>query len=189
VSAPPSESAPTTGQPASARTTTTVGARIASRPDGTGAPTRRTSPGGTASPDGLTVDRLGIAAPVDLIDTGLDGVLRPPSDVRRVGLWAPGARPGDDVGTVVLAGHVSDRQQGRGALWPLRESRPGDRVTVDGIAYEVTHVETRPKSDLPKGIWTVEGRPVLVIITCGGQVRRGTYTHNVLVYAVPVQAP
>ncbi len=56
--------------------------------------------------------------------------MRIPRDARRVGWYRFGPRPGGGAGSVVLAAHVDSRTQGLGVFYPLRNTDPGDRVTV-----------------------------------------------------------
>lgn len=138
------------------------------------------------APGRLTIPTLGITAPVIPVSTGRDGVLHPPADIRTVGRWTGGALPGDPVGTVVITGHLDSRTQGRGALYSLGTARPGQEVSVGGVAYEVVAVRTYGKQALPQDIWTPGGPPRLILITCGGRFTGGHYESNTVVYALPV---
>ena len=91
----------------------------------------------------------------------------------------------------MVVGHV-DSRRGPAVFYRLGELRPGDRVVVGlqgGRArpFLVERVERRPKTALPnQRIWNRTRRPVLRLITCGGQLRpfhRGHYRDNLIVYA------
>lgn len=143
--------------------------------------------GEDAGPPRLTVPALGILAPVVDITTGPDGVLHPPTDVRQVGWLSSSARPGADEGTTVLVGHLDSRTKGKGALYSLGASRPGDRITVNGVEYTTAAIRNYPKQALPQDLWATGGQPRLVIITCGGRFDTATrsYEQNTVVYALP----
>ena len=76
--------------------------------------------------------RLGAAAidaPVSRV--GIDTRRRARSASRqtssRVGWWRDGAAPGDESGTVLIAGHVDSAKDGAGAFYALKSARRGDR--------------------------------------------------------------
>ena len=96
----------------------------------------------------------------------------------------------------MLAAHVDSRTQGPGAFYPLRNTDPGDRVTVvtnDGrrSTYRVVAREFFRKRALPlEELFRRDGREVLTLITCGGPylADAGGYQDNVVVSAVPVRS-
>ncbi|MGM0619117.1 MAG: sortase domain-containing protein [Actinomycetota bacterium] len=146
------------------------------------------------APVALRLPGLGVTAPLDPVGLEPDGAMEIPHDIRRVGWYEPGVLPGSPNGTAVLSGHVDSREQGRGALWDLKAMDVGDEVTIeheDG-RNSTWRVEARTsylKEQLPIGdIFTRFGDPRLVLITCGGEFDRSArrYTHNIVVYAVPV---
>jgi LPXTG-site transpeptidase (sortase) family protein len=114
-----------------------------------------------------------------------------PEDVRTVGWYRYGSRPGTSSGSSVLSGHVDDRVQGRGAFADLGEVEPGDPVEVelaDGtrLAYRVRTVERIGKDELAVDqLFTRSGAPRLTLVTCGGDFDRTTrsYEQNVVVTA------
>ena len=122
--------------------------------------------------------------------------MRIPRDARRVGWYRFGPRPGGGAGSVVLAAHVDSRTQGLGAFYPLRDTDPGDRVTVltDGgrwSTYRVVARELFQKRALPlEDLFRRDGREVLTLITCGGPylADAGGYQDNVVVSTVPVRS-
>ena len=109
------------------------------------------------------------------------------------GWYRYGSAPEDPEGNTVIAGHVAT-PDGPGALAPLKKAKPGMRVTVttaDGeeYEYEITGREAIVKKALPVDeIFARDGRPVLVLITCGGEYIRELRSHrdNIVVTAVPV---
>jgi sortase (surface protein transpeptidase) len=90
---------------------------------------------------------------------------------------------------------VATREDGKGALAALREAEPGMEVivtTADGTEhrYEVTGREAIVKKALPVAeIFARDGRPLLVLITCGGEYNPQLRSHrdNIVVTATPVE--
>ena len=146
------------------------------------------------APVSLRLPSLGVVAPLDAVGLESDGAMEIPHDIRRVGWYELGVKPGAPAGTAVLSGHVDSREQGRGALWGLRTMDVDDEITVeheDGrtTTWRVVARTSYVKEQLPiPEIFTRFGDPRLVLITCGGDFDRAArrYTHNVVVYAVPV---
>jgi hypothetical protein len=142
----------------------------------------------------IDVPARGIAAPVQPVGVAADGQMALPDDVEQVGWYRFGARPGD-AGSAVIAGHVDDRDQGAGALFPLREAEPGDEVAVTDDAGRVTRWsvvsrEVLHKEEVPvDALFDRAGPPRLVLITCGGPFlpEHRSYRDNVVVVAEPVE--
>ena len=116
-----------------------------------------------------------------------------PADVDRMGWYRFGPAPGDD-GSAVIAGHVDDREQGLGAMAPLRDAAVGDEVVVSDAAgtstrWRVVSRELIQKQVLPLDrLFTREGPARLTLITCGGPflAEFGSYRDNVVVVAEPL---
>lgn len=157
------------------------------RPRGAAAQDRRPTPTSVAIP------RLGIRAPITISDVDTrSGALAVPQNIDRVGWWRDGAAPGDDAGTILLAGHVDSARRGAGAFFALRGARRGDTVELradDGRTrrWRVTTVRRVRKRALPTAIFTRSGDRRLVLVTCGGPFdeRAGQYRDNVVVTARP----
>ncbi|GAA3556816.1 hypothetical protein GCM10022197_10000 [Microlunatus spumicola] len=135
----------------------------------------------------------GDAAPVQPAATR-DGELQVPEDVQHVGWWDGSARAGDPFGNTVIAGHVDSATDGLGFFVRLPSLKKGETVTLRGpgghhLAYTVTSIRTIKKDALATGSAAFEqtGDPHLVLITCGGDYRRGEggYDSNVVVTAKP----
>lgn len=145
-------------------------------------------------PTRLVIPALGVDATVRPVGVQPDGAMVIPAAPTSVGWYRFGSAPDDDAGTTVIAGHVATREDGAGALAPLRRAEPGMRVTVttaDGTRhrYRVEGRESIVKKALPVDeIFARDGRPVLVLITCGGEYIPELRSHrdNVVVTAVPV---
>ncbi|WP_148615538.1 class F sortase [Nocardioides rubriscoriae] len=147
---------------------------------------QRTTVGGT-----LSVDRVGVR--VSVVGVGLDrGAVAVPDRRDRIGWLRTTAAPGDLIGASVLAGHVSDRPGGLGAL---RDVRRGDEVRWSSEhgteRYEVRAVRRFARSrGLPAEVFRTDGPRVLHLVTCSGLRRtadgRIYYVDNLVVTAVRV---
>jgi hypothetical protein len=146
------------------------------------------------APTRLVITALGVEARVDDVGVQEDGAMVIPAAPTSVGWYRYGAAPSDARGNTVIAGHVATREDGPGALAPLRDAKPGMRVTVttvDGTKhdYKVVGREAIVKKALPVDeIFARDGRPLLVLITCGGEYLPELRSHrdNIIVTAVPV---
>ncbi|MGY2066976.1 class F sortase [Blastococcus sp. SYSU DS0619] len=145
------------------------------------------------APVRLHLPARGISAPIDPVGVAGDGQMELPEDVDRVGWYRFGPEPGTD-GNAVLAGHVDDREQGIGALFPVRDAEPGDELTVTDAAGETTRWRVVSRELVQKQVLPLEeifartGPPRLVVITCGGPFlpEFRSYRDNVVVVAEPV---
>jgi hypothetical protein len=144
-------------------------------------------------PTRLVIHALDVDARVDDVGVQDDGAMVIPAAPTSVGWYRYGSAPSDPAGNTVIAGHVATREDGPGALAPLRNARPGMRVTVttadgDRHDYEVVGREAIVKNALPVDeIFARDGRPLLVLITCGGEYLPELRSHrdNIIVTAVP----
>ena len=106
-------------------------------------------------------------------ETGTDGVLRLPTDVRRAGWWDGSARLGDPLGSVIIAAHVDSLDQGLGVFAQLLSVRPGDDVVVGAgkltQRFEVVRANLMPKTSLTASspLYSAPSAARLVLITCG----------------------
>ncbi|MGY5884262.1 class F sortase [Modestobacter lacusdianchii] len=177
-SAPPAPSSPGTAVPAPAVATRDAAPTAVPR---------------LPTPRRVTVPAWGVDAPLDPMGVAPDGQMALPDDVDRVGWYRFGPVPGA-AGSAVLAGHVDDREQGLGALAPLRSAAVGDEVLVTDEAgttsrWRVTSRELITKQGLPLDrLFAREGEPRLVLVTCGGPFlpEYRSYRDNVVVVAEPV---
>ncbi len=148
------------------------------------------------APSRLVIPELGVDATVTGVGVQDDGAMVIPAAPTSVGWYRYGSAPGDPEGNTVIAGHVATREDGPGALAPLRGATPGMRVSVttpDGTThrYEIVGRELVVKKALPVDeIFARDGSPLLVLITCGGEYLPELRSHrdNVVVTAVPVTA-
>jgi LPXTG-site transpeptidase (sortase) family protein len=150
-------------------------------------------PAAPALPARLRIGTIAVAAPVVAVGVDERGAMAVPNDVRTVGWYRFGPRPGATSGSSVLSGHVDDRVQGRGAFAKLADVKPGDPVEVelaDGtpLGYRVRTIERVAKDALPTDrLFARSGPPRITLITCGGAFDWTTRTHteNVVVTAEP----
>jgi hypothetical protein len=147
----------------------------------------------TAVPVRLRIAAIGVSAAVVPVGVAADGTLGIPASPSVVGWWAGGSSPGRTSGATVLVGHVDSSALGPGALFRLRQLRPGATVTLiaggQAWRYAVRAVRAYAKAGLPSAaVFGQRVTPRLIIITCGGQFDAvtGHYRDNIVVYAVPV---
>jgi sortase (surface protein transpeptidase) len=153
-----------------------------------------TDPAESPAPVRIQIPALGVDSAVDPVGVAAGGEMAIPDDVDRVGWYRFGPVPGA-AGSAVLAGHVDDREQGLGALAPLREATVGEEVVVTDAAgtttrWRVVSRELITKEVLPLDrLFARSGPPRLVLITCGGPFlpEYRSYRDNVVVVAEPVR--
>ena len=151
----------------------------------------RKPPAGSSRPTSIRLPRLGVRASVRPVE--IDGDLESlhvPNDIRTAGWWNDSSAPGAKSGATLIAGHVDSAKRGTGAFFRLKSARRGDSITLrtgDGKTrrYRVTRVQRVRKSRLPSSIFSREGSPRLVLVTCGGPFANGHYRDNVVVTATP----
>lgn len=161
--------------------------------------TPQTSPTGSTArrrgtPTRLSIPALHVTAPVRVVGVASDGQMQIPNDVRTVGWYRWSAPPGATRGATVLAGHVDSATQGLGSLFRLSTVTAGARIqlhTSNGatLRYRVVARQSYLKTVVPlASIFSLTGRPRLVVVTCGGvfDAKARSYESNIVVTAVPV---
>jgi sortase (surface protein transpeptidase) len=147
-------------------------------------------PADPAGPTTISIPSIGVQATVVGVGLGADGAMQIP-DPDQVGWYTLGPRPGAP-GPAVLVGHV-DSRTGPAVFARLHQLRPGDELLVSQRGgttsrFIVGRLERHPKTSLPTNrIWTTATRPLLRLITCGGNFDHSTghYRDNLIVYASP----
>lgn len=143
-----------------------------------------------SEPTRVDIEAVGVHAPLTALGLDRKGDFEVPA-LRRpheAGWFEPGPTPGE-FGPAVLLGHVDTDRSGPAVFFKVKDLEAGDAIEVtreDGIVvvYEVTGVESYPKKRLPyEEVFGVRAEPVLRLITCGGDFKRGNYTENVVVFA------
>jgi hypothetical protein len=120
----------------------------------------------TASPESVTAGALGV-----------------PDNPHDVGWWMP------STAELVIDGHVDMEGAGPGALYEVRNLRPGAQVVVQTANgpehWTIDRVRTYQKGQVPPGLFRWQGNAArLVIMTCGGPFDFAThhYYDNVVAY-------
>ena len=151
------------------------------------------APAAAVPPTRLSAPAATIDADVVPVGVTPDGAMEVPEDVDELGWYRHGPGLGDSTGSIVLAGHVDSRTQGRGAFFALRDLAPGDELRLaaaDGTTgiWVVTGRSTIDKEEIPlEELFRRDGPPRLVLVTCGGDfdADRRSYRSNVVVTAEP----
>lgn len=139
-------------------------------------------------PTRISIPAIDVDARLTAVGLNDDGSMEVP-EFGRAAWYDLGPRPGEP-GPAVIVAHV-DSYEGPDVFFRLRELVAGDRIRVrhrDGSSshFVVRAREQRRKEELPVGrIWNDTRRPVLRLVTCGGDFDRGerSYRSNVIVYA------
>ena len=145
-----------------------------------------------ARPTVVEVPAIDVRAEILKVGLNQDGSMEVPP-FGSAGWYRKGPRPGQP-GPAVVVAHV-DSYKGPDVFFRLHELRRGDRVIVhraDGSAgrWSVVRSEQTPKDELPvERIWNDTRRPVLRLVTCGGNFNQATghYEDNITVYLEPVR--
>jgi sortase (surface protein transpeptidase) len=122
-----------------------------------------------------------------------DGEMELPTNTAVAGWYRFGPDPASGAGATVLAAHVDSLVYGLGPFSRLKGLGVGSTVTVttaDGAAhaYTITSSTRVAKEEIDlDSVFTRDGPPVLVMMTCGGQFNHetGHYLDNILVTATP----
>lgn len=136
----------------------------------------------------LGIEAIDLDAPLQPIGLTAGGNVGVPSDVRYVGWYKHGPKPGEP-GNAVLDGHVSVRGLGSGVFKNLNKLQPGDviRVTESGVSqkFEVLSTESYDVASAPKEkIFGATNERRLNLITCSGKWDKDKkdYTERLVVY-------
>lgn len=146
------------------------------------------------TPVRLRIPALGIDASVAAFGVKGDGQMAVPDDADTVAWYEYGPSPGED-GSAVLAGHV-DYDGRRGVFFTLSRLDAGDEVVVEFAAGGPRTFIVRERASIGKRALPIDelfrrrGRPVLTLITCGGEFDAAarSYRSNVIVRAEPADA-
>jgi hypothetical protein len=130
----------------------------------------------------VRIPSLQVSAPASP-ESASGGTLGVPDDPHEVGWWMP------TTSELVIDGHVDMEGAGPGALYQVRNLRPGAQVTIQTSAgpehWRIDGVRTYEKGQLPSGLFSWQGGSArLVIVTCGGPFDYAThhYYDNVVAY-------
>jgi len=143
-------------------------------------------------PTRLTIPDIDVATSLVQLGLNADKTVEVPADPAKAGWYRLGPAPGRP-GSAVILGHV-DSLEGPAVFARLRTLAPGARVDVEGAdgfvaRFAVSKVAVYANSDFPATkVYRNGGKPVLTLVTCGGEYDRsqGGYQANVVVTAVYV---
>jgi sortase (surface protein transpeptidase) len=143
------------------------------------------------APVHLDIPALGVDAPIVPVGVEARGTMEVPEDVSTAGWYRFGPLPGAR-GSAMVIGHVDSRTQGPGVFFGLSKLPLGERIGIQldgGPTQFFVSVARRfiDKDELPLDLYARDGPPRLTLVTCGGgfDERSRSYSHNVVVYAVP----
>lgn len=138
----------------------------------------------------LTIDKYNVKARILPLGVTKDNQLDSPNNVHDVGWYSVSSKPGQN-GAMLMDGHVSSWDT-PGVFYNLKNLVTKDIVQIergDGtlFTYEVVATETYPvdRVDMSKAQRPIDPlRPGLNLITCGGEVIKGTnkFTHRTIVF-------
>ncbi|MEV0988174.1 sortase [Streptomyces sp. NPDC049949] len=145
-----------------------------------------------SKPTGMKIDAAGVDAKrmVDLkveATTGELGVPNADTDADNPGWWTGGATPGER-GVSVLVAHF-DTKHGPALMENVKKIGLGDLIEVpreDGrtAKFRIREIEDVDKKDFPTDkVYGETRRPELRLLTCGGEIKDGHRTNNVILYA------
>jgi hypothetical protein len=175
LAAPPLTPGPRASVPDARRATSAAGQRVPFVPTTIVLPSGHTAP---VSPSGVLPD----------------GSLVIPDRPDQVGWWDGGARAGDALGSLVIAGHVDSRTFGLGILAELKWVKAGSVIEVragsERQRYQVYQAVQVSQQSLATDdeFFRQDGPHRLVVITCGGPFDRSRhrYLDNYIVLARPI---
>lgn len=141
-------------------------------------------------PTGLRIPAAGVDA-TSMLDlaVGADDALEvPPVDkADEPGWWTGGVTPGEK-GAAVLVAHY-DTAKGPALMKDVAKVRMGDEIEVpraDGstATFKVREIEQVDKKNFPTHkVYGATDRPELRLLTCGGPIKDGHRTDNIILYA------
>ncbi|MBJ3806151.1 class F sortase [Streptomyces flavofungini] len=141
-------------------------------------------------PTGLRIPAAGVDAR-RMLDLGIgpDRELEvpPASEADVPGWWTGGVTPGQKGAAVVVAHY--DTANGPALLRNVAKVRAGDRIMVpraDGstATFKVRAIQQVGKEDFPTHkVYGATDRPELRLVTCGGPIKDGHRTDNIILYA------
>lgn len=144
---------------------------------------RSTTTSDRAASRRLVIPAIGVDAGIIPVGINRAGELAVGGSVRSVYRWRYGVVAGQP-GSAVLAGHTWSR--GNGVFDRLGSLRPGNRVRVGKVRFEVTRVRrvTRMAPKEVRGLFSDRGPARLVLITCGDRNNAtGVYRTRIIVNA------
>lgn len=146
----------------------------------------------TSLPRRIIIPAIGVDAEVEPVGIGMSGSMAVPHQYDAVGWYKLGTPPGE-VGSAVMAGHVTDGLLMPGVFNRIPELLPGDEIVIitdsdETLHFNVTKTETYPLSVVPLDELFYnerQGAAGLNLITCQGDwlSEEQTYDKRIVVYA------
>lgn len=125
------------------------------------------------TPSRLKIDKIGVDAPVLALGTAPDGSQEVPTTLTDTAWWRDGSHPGAS-GNAVIAGHAAHALTDDGVFDKLGALKNGDQFQIvadEGtVDYTVTgrdEIETANFADYADRIYSRDGDPGSVLMTCG----------------------
>ncbi|MEU9179738.1 sortase [Streptomyces sp. NPDC048550] len=115
------------------------------------------------------------------------GVPNADTDANNPGWWTGGVTPGEK-GVSVLVAHF-DTKHGPALMKDVKKIKLGDLIEVpreDGrtAKFKIREIEDVNKKDFPTDkVYADTQRPELRLLTCGGGIKDGHRTNNIIFYA------
>lgn len=145
-----------------------------------------------SKPTGMKIDSAGVDAKkmVDLKVDPASGELGVPdaeTDANNPGWWTEGVTPGEK-GAAVLVAHF-DTKYGPALMKNVKKIKLGDVIEVsreDGktAKFKIREIEDVDKKKFPTDkVYGDTNRSELRLLTCGGELKDGHRTNNVIFYA------
>lgn len=133
------------------------------------------------SPRLIHIPKINVTARVFSVGLDEQGRIDIPRNVNDTGWFDKSVKPGKP-GAVVIDGHVSS-QSSHGVFYDLKKLKEGDEIVIERgdrstIRYTVSVIKTYDfdKVDMQAVLAPVHsGKPGLNLITCGGEVIKGTH--------------
>ncbi|MGW0732879.1 sortase domain-containing protein [Streptomyces sp. NPDC002851] len=142
-------------------------------------------------PTGLRIPSAGVDADsmVGLTTDGSGelGVPDPDTEADKPGWWTGSVTPGED-GASVLVAHY-DTANGPALMKDLKKIKLGDAIEVpreDGATakFRIREIQDVNKKDFPTHkVYGETDRPELRLLTCGGPIKDGHRTNNIIYFA------
>ncbi|MFC7304837.1 class F sortase [Streptomyces monticola] len=144
-----------------------------------------------SKPTGLRIPSAGVDSKsmIDL-DTDANGELQvpnPDTEANKPGWWTGGVTPGEKGVSVVVAHY--DTAHGPALMKDLKKIKLGDTIEVpraDGSTakFKIREIQDVNKKDFPTNkVYGQTDRPELRLLTCGGPIKDGHRTNNIIYFA------
>ncbi|MFJ4806720.1 class F sortase [Streptomyces murinus] len=143
-----------------------------------------------SKPTGLRIPSAGVDAK-SMLNLGMDGdqeLQVPPVDkANEPGWWTGGVTPGEK-GVSVIVAHY-DTAKGPALMKNVAKVKVGDSIEVpraDGSTamFKVREIQQVNKKNFPTDkVYGKTNRPELRLLTCGGPIKDGHRTDNIVLYA------